>query len=202
MDQQTVRKTFKYKLIPTPEQERALDRVLGLCRELYNVALEQRITAWQRCHVAVSRFQQEAELKAIRAELPDYATIHSHVLQDVLARLDRTYQAFFLRRTQERGARSRLVAEIFDAGGAILVVAPGDAPDPVGRVPSNASNRFGRQPTRQEPEEVPADPVERILRAPVASREFGSAQMLFEVDVSCHASLSTSLQRDPIVHIL
>ena len=40
---------------------------------------------------------QEAELKAIRAEFPEYAAIHSHVLQDVLARLDKTYQAFFRR---------------------------------------------------------------------------------------------------------
>jgi putative transposase len=45
----------------------------------------------------ISRSQQEAELKDIRAALPDYAAIHSHVLQDVLARLDKTYQAFFRR---------------------------------------------------------------------------------------------------------
>jgi putative transposase len=36
-------------------------------------------------------------LKAIRAEFPEYAAIHSHVLQDVLARLDKAYQAFFRR---------------------------------------------------------------------------------------------------------
>ena len=97
MNEQTVRKTFKYKLKPTPEQERELERVLGLCRWLYNTALEQRIIAWQRARVSVSRFQQEAELKDIRAEMPEYAAIHSHVLQDVLARLDKTYQAFFRR---------------------------------------------------------------------------------------------------------
>jgi putative transposase len=71
--------------------------VLGLCRALYNVALEQRITAWQRRHASVSRYEQETELKAIRAAFPEYAAIHSHVLQDVLARLDKTYQAFFRR---------------------------------------------------------------------------------------------------------
>jgi putative transposase len=60
----------------------------------HTVTLEQRITAWQRCHVSVTRFEQEAELKAIRAALPEYAAIHSHVLQDVLACLDTTYQAF------------------------------------------------------------------------------------------------------------
>ncbi len=94
---ETVRKTYKEKLRPTPAQVRALGEVLWHCRTLYNTALEQRITAWERCHVTVSRFAQEAELKAIRAEMPEYAAIHSHVLQDVLARLDKTYQAFFRR---------------------------------------------------------------------------------------------------------
>jgi putative transposase len=94
---ETVRKTYKEKLRPTPAQARMLDEVLWRCRELYNTALEQRITAWQRRRVSVTRYEQEAELKDIRAEFPDYAAIHSHVLQDVLARLDKTYQAFFRR---------------------------------------------------------------------------------------------------------
>jgi putative transposase len=97
MQQQAVRKTYQYKLNPTPAQERELERVLWACRTLYNVALEQRITAWQRRRVSVSRYQQEAELKDIRAAFPEYAAIHSHVLQDALARLDMTYQAFFRR---------------------------------------------------------------------------------------------------------
>jgi putative transposase len=105
MEQRSIRKTFKYRLKPTPEQERELERVLMLCRTLYNVALEQRITAWQRRHVSVSRYEQEAELKDIRAEFPEYASIHSHLLQDVLARLDKTYQAFFrrVRRAEKAG---------------------------------------------------------------------------------------------------
>src|SRR5215831_20402364 len=101
MERQGLRRTYKYRLRPTPQQERELERVLGLCRGLYNVALEQRITAWQRRRASISRYEQEAELKDIRAEFPEYAAVHSHVLQDVLARLDKTYQAFF-RRIQRR----------------------------------------------------------------------------------------------------
>jgi putative transposase len=97
MEQQTLRKTFKYKLMPTATQELELGRVLGLCRWLYNTALEQRISAYRRAGVSLSRYQQEAELKDIRASMPEYAAIHSHILQDALARLDRTYQAFFRR---------------------------------------------------------------------------------------------------------
>ncbi len=94
---ESLRKTFKYKLKPTPEQERELERVLELCRSLYNVAFEHRKTAYERRHVSISRHEQEAELKEIRAEFSEYAGIHSHVLQDVLARLDKTFQAFFRR---------------------------------------------------------------------------------------------------------
>ena len=104
MSETTVRKPFKEKLRPTPAQEQALDEVLWRCRDLYNTALEQRITAWQRRRVSVSRYEQEAELKDIRAAFPDYAAIHSHVLQDVLARLDKTYQAFF--RRVQRGEKA------------------------------------------------------------------------------------------------
>ena len=85
-------------------QARALGEVLWRCRDLYNAALEQRITAYQRRHVSVSRFEQEADLKAIRAEFPEYEAVHSQILQDVLARLDKTYQAFF--RRVQRGEKA------------------------------------------------------------------------------------------------
>jgi len=94
---ETVRKTYQERLKPTPAQERELERVLWRCRTLYNTALEQRITLWRQRGVSLTRYSQEAELKALRAEMPDYAALHSHVLQDVLARLDKTYQAFFRR---------------------------------------------------------------------------------------------------------
>ena len=66
------------------------DETLWQCRMLYNTALEERITAYRRCGVTLSRSQQEAELKDMRAACPAYAALHSHVLQDVLARLDKT----------------------------------------------------------------------------------------------------------------
>jgi putative transposase len=95
--EKTLRKTFKYKLNPTPDQERQLEAVLWRCRTLYNTALEQRITIYHQRGVSLSHYAQEAELKDLRAAFPEYMAIHSHILQDVLARLDKTYQAFFRR---------------------------------------------------------------------------------------------------------
>jgi putative transposase len=93
----SVHKAYKYKLKPTPEQERQLEEIVWHCRRLYNTALEQRIMLWKQRGVTTSQYAQEAELKDVRAAMPDYAAIHSHVLQDVLARLEKTYKAFFRR---------------------------------------------------------------------------------------------------------
>jgi putative transposase len=99
MEQQreSARKTFKYKLKPTPEQERVLDRTLMLCRELYNAALEERREAWRMRGVCVSYYQQKRELPGIKEALPEFAEINGQVLQDVVLRVERAFQAFFRR---------------------------------------------------------------------------------------------------------
>src|SRR5262245_41421343 len=93
----TVRKTFKYKLQPTAEQEGTMEFILRRCRELYNAALEERREAWRMCHVSITLAGQSAQLPDIKQARPEYQEIHSQVLQDVLTRLDRAFQAFFRR---------------------------------------------------------------------------------------------------------
>ena len=97
MDEQTVRKTFKYKLKPTPEQEQAMEFVLRRCRELYNAGLAERQEAWRKRGVSITAASQSAQLPEITHALPEYHDLHSHVVPDVLARLDRTLPAFFRR---------------------------------------------------------------------------------------------------------
>jgi putative transposase len=93
-----VHKTFKYKLKPTPAQEQALDSVVWHCRALYNTALEQRKTWWERGQdKSANYYQQKAELPDLKVACPDYAEINAQVLQDVLLRVQRTFQAFFRR---------------------------------------------------------------------------------------------------------
>jgi putative transposase len=92
-----VRKTFKYKLKPTPQQEQAMALVLRRCRELYNAALQERRDAWGKCGVSITAAGQSAQLPAVKEVRPEYHDIHSQVLQDVLTRLDRAFQAFFRR---------------------------------------------------------------------------------------------------------
>ena len=97
MEQQSVRKTYQYKLKPTPEQERALDRTLMLCRHVYNAAVGERREAWRMRGVTVTYYQQKAELPGIKEAMPEYAEVNAQVLQDVVLRVDRAFQAFFRR---------------------------------------------------------------------------------------------------------
>jgi putative transposase len=97
MEQQSVRKTFKYRLKPTPDQERLLERTLMLCRHVYNAAVEERREAWRQSGVSVTYYQQKAELPAIKEAMPEYGEVNAQVLQDVVQRVDRAFQAFFRR---------------------------------------------------------------------------------------------------------
>ena len=98
MAEQTVRKTFKFRLKPTAEPERRmLDRTLMRCRHVYNAAIEERREAWQKRGVSVGYYQQKAELPAIKTEMPEYGEVNAQVVQDVVQRVDRAFQAFFRR---------------------------------------------------------------------------------------------------------
>jgi putative transposase len=96
--ERTLRKTYQYKLIPTPQQAHALELTVSRCRTLYNFALEQRTTWWGRGHgIGATYYQQATELPDLKAACPEYREVHAQVLQDVLRRVDKTYQAFFRR---------------------------------------------------------------------------------------------------------
>lgn len=89
-----MRKTFKFRVCPTKAQEQTLGRWLYLCRKLYNVALEQRQTAY-RMGYRLSVYDQNRELPALKTEFPEYTEVGSHVLQDVCYRLDKSFKRFF-----------------------------------------------------------------------------------------------------------
>ncbi len=93
----TYKKAFKYRLYPTKPQRRDLEKVLSLCRQLYNAALQERRDAYRKAQKSISAHEQMGYLPQIRTELPGYKLVHSQVLQDVIKRVDRAFQGFFRR---------------------------------------------------------------------------------------------------------
>ena len=61
---------------------------LELLRELFNGALEHRRGAWEKAGVCISGWDQMREVTEVRAARPEFASIHTHLLRDVLLRLD------------------------------------------------------------------------------------------------------------------
>ncbi len=92
-----MRKTFKYRLYPNKEQRRLLEQQLEECRWLYNHLLAERRDAWERRQESVRLYDQHATLPALKAERPPLASVQSQALQNVAARIDLAFQAFFRR---------------------------------------------------------------------------------------------------------
>jgi putative transposase len=87
----------RYRLYPTREQQEKMLSWLGSLRWLYNTALAERRNNWRAHKKRISCHTQMSNLPALKHRNPEYAAIHSQVLQDVLRRLDRAYADFFRR---------------------------------------------------------------------------------------------------------
>lgn len=92
-----MKRVYEYRIHPTAAQAATLDKTCHLLRSLYNAALQERRDAWQKQRISISRGNQSAQLKDIRAADPEYAAINAQVMQDVVARCDLSFQAFFRR---------------------------------------------------------------------------------------------------------
>lgn len=92
-----MRKTFKYRVFPTPAQATALQRILDGCRWVYNKTLEARRDAWQNEHKSLSRYDTNKLLTAWREEHAFLRDGHAQAMQDAQKRVDLAFRAFFRR---------------------------------------------------------------------------------------------------------
>lgn len=92
-----MRKTFKFRLQPSQNQEVVLFTWLNRCRKLYNACLEQRRIAYRSYGRSISYYDQQNQLPELKKGLPEYSDIHAQVLQDVVRKADKAFQNFFRR---------------------------------------------------------------------------------------------------------
>jgi len=102
-----MKRAFKYRLYPNKEQIAQLEFVLKCCRKLYNCALQHRKIAWRSYNIRIGCYDQIKELPEIKEAFSDYNQVHSQVLQDVLRRLDKTFQKLFKEKTGYPRLKSR-----------------------------------------------------------------------------------------------
>jgi putative transposase len=91
------RRKVTLKLYPNATQVERLTGWIRLHCELYNGALEERISAYQKAGKSISYYDQQNVLPEIKAARPEFVELGSHALQQTLRKLDLAFQAFFRR---------------------------------------------------------------------------------------------------------
>jgi len=89
--------TYRYRLLPTRRQHRALEEILESQRQLYNAGLEERIDAYRKAGVTRTYFDQTKALTEWRAQDPDATGLPLRLQRATLKRLDEAYKGFFRR---------------------------------------------------------------------------------------------------------
>ncbi len=101
-----MKKSYKFRVYPTKNQEVKLNRALSICRHLYNDALEERKQQAEQNRIYAyyqvfpwgksEWIQYEGQANELSgSKTPEQKQVHSQVLQNVLKRLDRSFQNFF-----------------------------------------------------------------------------------------------------------
>ena len=88
-------KAFKYRLIPTKEQSVLLNKHIGACRFVYNLALETKQTAYAGYKVNLNCFDLIKQIPELKKECEWLKEINSQSLQQPIRNLDNAFTRFF-----------------------------------------------------------------------------------------------------------
>lgn len=102
MTDRVVKRAYKYRFYPTPEQATELNRTFGCVRKVYNMALEARTTAWYQEQRRVSYVESSALLTQWKQD-PDLAylsEVSSVPLQQGLRHLQGAFVNFWQKRAR------------------------------------------------------------------------------------------------------
>jgi len=88
-------KAYKYRIYPTSEQELLINRTIGICRLVYNLALETKIRAWQSAGINLSAYDLIYQLVELKDAYPWMKNIDSQALTAAVKNVDVAFKHFF-----------------------------------------------------------------------------------------------------------
>jgi putative transposase len=106
---QTVKRAYRYRFYPTPEQTAELERTFGCVRYVYNRALEERTRAWFTERRRITYVQTSAMLTDWKQaeETAFLGQVSSVPLQQALRHLQAAFTGFFAKRAKYPRFKSR-----------------------------------------------------------------------------------------------
>jgi putative transposase len=104
-----VKRTYKYRFYPTPDQAMELSRTFGCVRVVWNRMLEERTAAWYERHERISYVKSSALLTEWKRseELAYLSQVSAVPLQQTLRHLQAAFVAFWDKRAQYPRFKSR-----------------------------------------------------------------------------------------------
>lgn len=88
-------KAYKYRLYPTEEQKELIEKTMGCCRLVYNLALELKIMAYKQHGVNLNYYSICSQLKYLKEEAPFLKEVNSQSLQAAAGNLEKAFDNFF-----------------------------------------------------------------------------------------------------------
>ena len=92
-----MRKAYRFRIYPSKEQRRILERTLQTCRILYNNLLAERRDSYRKTGRSPGYYEQQQSLVLRKLSNSYMRQVHSQVLQDVTLRLQRGFENYFKR---------------------------------------------------------------------------------------------------------
>lgn len=88
-------RAYKYRIYPNADQIKKIENSFGVCRLVYNMGLEIRITAWKQAQKRVSGYDLMKQLPELRKEYTWIREVDSQALIACFNKLDVAYKNFF-----------------------------------------------------------------------------------------------------------
>jgi putative transposase len=88
-------KAYKYRIYPTAEQKQRIDQTLGVCRFVYNLALETKIRAWQSAQKNLSAFDLINQLPELKQVCSWITEVDSQAVQAAIKKVENSFKGFF-----------------------------------------------------------------------------------------------------------
>lgn len=88
-------KSYKYRLMPTKDQSILIDKHIGACRFIYNLALETKAMAYSGTKKNVTSYELISQLPDLKKDFPWLNEVDSQALQQSIVDLEKAYLNFF-----------------------------------------------------------------------------------------------------------
>ena len=96
---------YKYRAYPSKEQKATLNRQMSLSKELYNLLLEKSNAYYKDTKKTLTEYRMNIWLTQLKKEKPEFAELHSQVLQNVSKRVSDAYRHFFRRCKEKKNGK-------------------------------------------------------------------------------------------------